>query len=169
MGYLTPILIYNDAMTEISRDLSFGEKLYKASLKGTYSNSNPLYVHGYREKKTIISEVLRFFGYVQRPHKDNGKLRKRFQIQSSSSAAICLKPQHADTPRLLLVWKNDIVDLSHEGLDKCKYNKTPKGRTDTVYMNWLRQALSVSKKELKYFEEALKFRVNQEKGELKNG
>lgn len=157
MGFLTPVLIYNDSMHEISEDKHFGERVAKVSREIYHRNQDNVLTVGYLERKTIISEILRFFGYEQNPVKDNGTLRCRFNVASSSQAAICLKPEHADTPRLLFVWQNSIVDLSAEGTDKGKHSKVPQGRTDKTYMDWLETACEVSKRELKYFEEALKF------------
>jgi hypothetical protein len=105
MGYITPVLFYNDSIDSIEKDFYFGKRLVnqisRTTEKERVSNVSVL---GFKEK--WIDKILKTFGLAR---------VNRTDCQSVSQCANILKPEHMDTQRVIVVYGNDWIDLTDQG------------------------------------------------------
>jgi len=136
MGYLTPVLFYNDSTADIENDYSFNENL-SSTLSGAYSRhrDDKISVRGY--KQYWFDKVLNFFGLAR---------IRRTDWNSSSNVATILKPEHMDTQRVIVVYGNTWLDLTDQGekefTDKNEYVITCLGIADRyvkLYKRFLKE------------------------------
>jgi len=109
MGYLTPVLLYNDSMHEFVKDPCINKEIQNASFAAEQSQK-----WGYPEdafyrtfKKTKFDKFLAFFGLQRINPKRTLKT-----MGGSGSCALVLRPQHADVNRVIVVSGNGFMDIS---------------------------------------------------------
>ncbi len=114
MGYLTPILFYNDSIHEIREDPTINDKLYSAAMFdgmtarsfGTHVSRRQLDISYTAFRKTWLDKVMGFFGWKR------SRAPSRKQWRGGGSFAIGLPTQHADCDRVLVIRGNGWIDLT---------------------------------------------------------
>jgi len=99
MGFLTPVLLYNDSIHELPEDPHFPRRLYSAVMSG---KDEDVFVRSYRP--TWFDKLLKVFGLYRMP--------KEHEWQGTSSFAQVLRSKHADDARVLVVYGNTWFDIS---------------------------------------------------------
>ena len=125
MGYLTPVLLYNDSMHEFVKDPNINKEIQKASFAAEQSQK-----WGYPEdafyrttRKTKFDKLLAFFG-LQKIKATPGF--------GSGSCALVLRPQHADVNRVIVVSGNGFMDISDAIYHKDELNDYEKSALKIV-------------------------------------
>lgn len=148
MGYLTPVLFYNDSIHDMKEDPTFPERLYLAATSG--KEDNDVFVKFWR--KTKFDKFLSFFGLYRKPGLK--------QHRGGGSCAMVLKAQHADTPRVIVAWGNTWIDLTQEFWDKSVYHwshdSVIKGRTDKSHLDYVKKCMGFAQQDLTRLKKALK-------------
>ena len=109
MGYLTPVLIYNDSMHEFVKDPNINQEIRKASFEAERSQKWGCPEDAFYQtfKKTKFDKFLAFFGLQRITPKRTLKT-----MGGSGSCALVLRPQHADVNRVIVVTGNGFMDLT---------------------------------------------------------
>ena len=139
MGYVTPVLLYNDSMHLMEHDPTFPERLHDAAIGLTGNQRGNIPIISYRPK-SFWSKIAKFFGLWKPSKKD---------WTGSASFAQILAPQHADTFRLLAVWGNTWTDIVGDSLF------LDRKASDTA-VEYFRKSLKMAKREIFYCEKRLR-------------
>ncbi len=99
MGWLTPVLLWNDSIHMIKDDPYFG-----VALSAGHYEDHEIPVRAY--KKTWVDVLLAKVGLYRKPNPNSWR--------GVSSCAQVLKSEHADTPRVLVIAGNTWLDISAE-------------------------------------------------------
>lgn len=140
MGYLTPVLLYNDTAHMMKEDPYFTKRLYSACAG---DKSSDVSARSYKE--TFFDKVLAFFHLYRLPDPK--------KWQGSADCAQVLRSKHADEPRLILIWGNTWKDLSELGWasDKClEYTEEKFPREEHA-----KQMLDIATRELKQYKKRI--------------
>lgn len=112
MGYLTPILFYNDSIHEIKEDPTINDKLYCAAMFDGHENhggqvlsDGHLHISYTGFRKNWFDRFMEKLGWKR-------TRIPRKQWTGGGSFAIGLRTEHADCPRTLVVYGNTWIDLS---------------------------------------------------------
>ena len=146
MGFLTPILFYNDHIHEAKSNTTIGKDLYMACIKGKDGDFSIS-----RFRKTWLDKLLEKFGLYRKPTNKNYK--------GCSSFAQVLRCKHADDFRLIGVLGNTWIDLSDQAYlskDALQYVGTPISNKE-----YLQQLIKYAKKDIKVLEAKLKEEKNE--------
>lgn len=140
MGYLTPVILYNDSLHEINNDPFFTENLRQAILEAGSRGPQDVPLRFYRPK-SFFAKILKKLGLWKptRPKDQSG----------ASSFAQVLRPQHADTFRLITVWGNTWTDICDDiNALGSKYQKQPN-------LEYLEKSIERADRELKFLKKKL--------------
>ena len=99
MGYVTPVLLYNDSLHLLKEDPHFVENLYSACIS---SKEKDIFLRAYR--KTWIDNVLKIFGLYRMPNQD--------KLRGSADFAQVLSSRHADTASTVVIWGNTWEEIT---------------------------------------------------------
>lgn len=138
MGYLTPVLLYNDALHMLEHDPYFTRELSRACQCD--GKERDIFLRSYRQ--TWVDKMLKLFGLYRLP--------KAKDWSGSSSFAQVLPAQHADTPRLIVVWGNTWEELS-------KYwSKDQYAACHNAKQNYINSCVTIAERELKKVKSIIK-------------
>lgn len=149
MGYLTPILFYNDCIHNITEDHTINEKLYHAaSFNGSESSAygagftlsdGNLHISYTGYKKNWLDKIMEKLGWkrIKFPRKN---------WRGGGSFAIGLKTMHADCPRTIVIYGNTWTDLSDALYNTDKYKDR----------DYYKTALKIADQQVKLLKKQLK-------------
>ncbi len=142
MGYVTPVLLYNDSMHLMTKDSLFVGRLHTAILEASSTGPKDVPLRFY-QPKTLFGKILKLFG-LWKPGRSQ-------DFSGSSSFAQVLTPQHADTFRLITVWGNTWTDIIEDTYKLGNsFSKEPN-------LDYLKRSIDQAKNVIK----SLEFRVRQ--------